>query len=106
MMKKLSVVLLFFCHLAFADCLLYESKDYANEGAETYRESCESYGGGGGIFSYSVSESSSDNTCDGVFAENAFVLRVSCNTCGSREMKEELEENKKLLVSGENFQNV
>ena len=94
MMKKLSVVLLFFCHLAFADCLLYESKDYANEGAETYRESCESYGGGG-IFSYSVSESSSDNTCDGVFAENAFVLRVSCNTCGSREMKEELEENKK-----------
>lgn len=95
MMKILSVVLLFFCHLAFADCLLYESKEYANEGAEAYRESCESYGGGGGEFSYSVSESSSNNTCDGEFAENAYVLRVSCNTCGSREMKEELEENKK-----------
>lgn len=95
MMKKLSVVLFFFCHLAFADCLLYESKEYANEGAEAYRESCESYGGGGGKFSYSVSESSSNNTCDGAFAENAFILRVSCNTCDSREMKEELEENKK-----------
>lgn len=79
----------------FADCLLYESKEYANEGVEEYRESCESYGGGGGEFSYSVSESPSNNTCDGAFAENAFVLRVSCNTCNSLEMKEELEENKK-----------
>ena len=50
-----------FCHLVFADCLLYESKEYANEGVEAYRESCESYGGGGGEFSYSVSESSSNN---------------------------------------------
>lgn len=81
--------------LAFADCLIYESKEYANEGAKAYRESCENYGGGGGKFSYSVSESSSNNTCDGVFVENAFVLRVSCNTCNSLEMKEELEENKK-----------
>ena len=94
-MKILFAVLLFFCHLVFADCLLYESKEYANEGVEAYRESCESYGGGGGEFSYSVSESPSNNTCDGAFAENAFVLRVSCNTCNSLEMKEELEENKK-----------
>lgn len=55
-MKILFAVLLFFCHLVFADCLLYESKEYANEGVEAYRESCESYGGGGGEFSYSVSE--------------------------------------------------
>lgn len=96
MIKKLFVVgSIAFCHLAFADCLIYESKEYANEGAKAYRESCENYGGGGGKFSYSVSESSSNNTCDGVFVENAFVLRVSCNTCNSLEMKEELEENKK-----------
>ena len=95
MIKRICLVLFLYCHLVFADCLLYESREYAIEGAEAYRESCESYGGGGGKFSYSVSESSSNNTCGGRFVENAFVLRVSCNTCSSLEMLEELEENKK-----------
>ncbi len=46
------------------------------------------------MFSSSVSESSPNNTCGGYYAENAYVLRVSCNTCGSVTMQEELNANK------------
>lgn len=93
-MKKVIALFFLLCEIVFADCLLYESEAFANEAVDEYRRSCESYGGGGGLFSSSVSESSPDNTCDGYYAENAYVLRVSCNTCGSVTMQEELDANK------------
>ena len=88
-MKKVIALFFLLCEIVFADCLLYESEAFANEAVDEYRRSCESYGGGGGLFSSSVSESSPDNTCDGYYAENAYVLRVSCNTCGSVTMQED-----------------
>ena len=91
----MAVAISFLCSAAFADCLLYESESYAVEGVDAYRESCEEYGGGGSSFSSTVTESSPNNTCEGVYVDNAYVLRVSCNTCGSQTMKEELAANKK-----------
>lgn len=95
MYKNVIAIFFLLCEIVSADCLLYESEAFAIEAADEYRRSCESYGGGGGVFSFSVSKSSSNNTCDGLFAENAYVLKVSCNTCGSSEIKEELQQNKK-----------
>ncbi|MDD5942726.1 hypothetical protein [Fibrobacter sp.] len=96
MIKNSLQLLVFICSTIFADCLLYESEEYANEGVIAYRKQCEEYGGGGGKFSFSVSQSSSENTCAGGFVEGAYILRVSCNTCGSLEIVEELEKNKKF----------
>ena len=94
MYKNVIAIFFLLCEIVSADCLLYESEAFAIEAADEYRRSCESYGGGGGVFSSSVSESSPNNTCGGYYAENAYVLRVSCNTCGSVTMQEELDANK------------
>ena len=94
MYKNVIAIFFLLCEIVSADCLLYESEAFAIEAADEYRRSCESYGGGGGVFSSSVSENTPNNTCGGYYVENAYVLRVSCNTCGSVTMQEELNANK------------
>ena len=47
MIKNSLQLLVFICSTIFADCLLYESEEYANEGVIAYRKQCEEYGGGG-----------------------------------------------------------
>lgn len=86
--------MLFFNTLLFADCIVYENRTYAETGAETYRKTCNEFGGGGSVFSSSISVSSANNTCDGGYADGAYVLRVSCNTCSSKKILDELKEHK------------
>jgi hypothetical protein len=51
-MKKIIflICVLFFNTLLFADCIVYENRTYAETGAETYRKTCNEFGGGVAFF--------------------------------------------------------
>lgn len=86
---------LFFNTLILADCIVYENRAYAEAGYAAYEKECKAYGGGGSVFQGNISVSSPNNTCSGGYADDAYVLRVSCNTCNSTEMLRDIQENKK-----------
>jgi len=86
---------LLFNTLILADCIVYENRAYAEAGYAAYEKECKAYGGGGSVFQGNISVSSPNNTCSGGYADDAYVLRVSCNTCNSTEMLSDIQGNKK-----------
>lgn len=96
MKKIVFLISVFFSTLLFADCIVYENKAYAETGYTAYEKECKAYGGGGSVFQGSINASSSTNTCNGGYADGAYVLRVSCNTCGSEIVQKDIQENKEF----------
>ena len=86
-----------FCVIAlvqslFADCAVGNLDD-VNEADAELKEECEHLLGGGGIYISSISLSTSLNTCDGMYMENAYVLRYGCNTCKTKNVKDRLKQD-------------
>lgn len=86
-----------FCVIAlmlnsFADCGV-GSLDDVNEINAELKEECEHLLGGGGKYTGKITPSTPSNTCDGIYMENAYVLRYGCNTCTSKNIQERLRQD-------------
>ena len=77
---------------SFADCGV-GSIDDINEANAELKEECEHLLGGGGVYIGKITLSTPSNTCDGIYMENAYVLRYGCNTCSSKDVQERLKQD-------------